>query len=89
VLAGGQLFRVTPQVIPAWTGNKFEVVRNREAGKGHAFVKQTFMNPKPTILGPDSEHAALHDEVVIKVSGTYQVAYGRWQESCLCTFTGP
>jgi hypothetical protein len=89
ILGTGQLFKVKPQVIPAWSGNKFAVVRARSAGKGNAFVKQTFIDPKPVILGPDSEHAKLKDEVLVKVSGTYQLAYARWQEICLCTFTGP
>lgn len=89
VLATGQIFKVRPQNVPAWSGNKLMVTRNRAIGKGNAFVKQTFMDSKPVILGPDSEHAKLKDEVVIKVSGTYQVAYGRWQEVCLVTFTGP
>lgn len=89
ILAGGRLFACQPQVLPGWTGTKLLVIRNREAGMGNAFIKQTFMEPKPVILGPESEHAQKHDEVLIKVSGTYQVAYGRWQETCLVTFTGP
>lgn len=89
ILAGRQVFTVVPQVLPAWSGSKLAVFRNRQPGRGSAFIQQVFMEQEPIVLGPGSEYAKEKDEVLIKVRATYQLAYGRWQESCLCTFTGP
>lgn len=89
LLASGQLFMVKPQVLPGWSGNQLAVFRNRTPNRGSAFIHQIFTDPEPIILGPESERAKEKDEVLIKVRGTYQVAYGRWAEACLGTFTGP
>lgn len=88
-LAGGQIFRVKPQMLPGWSGNKLMVVRNREPGRGNAFIKQTFMAGMPQVLGPESEHCKKYGYVLITARGTYNVAYGAYQSATLVTFTGP
>lgn len=89
VLAQGKRFTLIPQLLPSWSGNKIAVFRNREPLMGSAFIHQILLNPEPVILDVNSEYCRLKGEILFKIEGTYNVGYGRWQDSCLVTFTGP
>jgi hypothetical protein len=90
VVAGNKSgFKFTAQVMPRWTGNKIAVFRRRAVGEGSAFIWQVFQEAKPTILGRDSEYCSLHDKLLFKHRGVYNLAFGRWQEGCLVNFVAP
>jgi hypothetical protein len=82
-------YRVSPQIMPGVTGNKIVLLINRPGGMGSAFVQQILEAPQPYALGLESEHCQLNNELLFGIRGAYNVAYGRWQEACLVTFTGP
>lgn len=82
-------YRLTPQILPGVTGNKIVLFINRANGMGSAFIHQVLMPTEPWNLGLESEHCKKTGELLFAVEGTYNVGYGRWQDACLVTFTGP
>ena len=87
--ANNQAFQLVPQILPGQTANTLTVTRMRGADKGEAFILQTLMPTAPVVLGIDSEYCKQNGNLLFKVEGTYNVGYGRWQDSVLQTFTGP
>lgn len=79
-------FKFAAQGMPRWTGNHISLFRRRTAGEGSAFIWQVFAETKPKILGRESEYCGLHDRLLFKNRGVYNLAFGRWQETCLIKF---
>lgn len=82
-------YRLTPQILPGVTGNKIVLMVNRPGGMGSAFVQQILEAPQPYSLGLESEYCKLNNALLFGIKGTYNIAYGRWQDAMQVTFTGP
>lgn len=87
--ANNTAFQLTPQILPGASANKLYVFRKHAPDMGSAFVHQVLIPSAPVVLGIDSEYCKLNGNLLFKVEGTYNVGYGRWQDACLTTFTGP
>lgn len=84
-----EAFQIVPQLIPGAADTKVYVIRMREPDMGSAFVHQILLPSEPIVLGLESEYCKLNGNLLFQVQGTYNVGYGRWQDACLVTFTGP
>lgn len=82
-----ETFQLSGSVLPRTTGNKVYVFRKREPDMGSAFVHQLLVDPYPVVLGPDTEYAKIHDQVLFMFKGNYNVGFGRWQDACLITIS--
>lgn len=65
-----------------WT-DRFAVFRADGVVKPFIFQEDGGVNTK--ILGPDSEYATIHDEVMVTTDAINNAGYGFWQHACLVT----
>jgi hypothetical protein len=65
-----------------WT-TKFAVFRRDGVTK--PFIFQSDGGVKTKLLGPDSEHATLNDEVLFTADAINNAGYGDWKHACLVT----
>jgi hypothetical protein len=85
VKADGLSFNARPVLLPRMTGTLVDLYAETGADGG-PFIQQVLEDTTEKFLGPDSEHCALHNEVVAILRRSYNLAYGRYQRAVRVKF---
>jgi len=84
--ADGMSFNARAVLVPRMTGTLCDVY-GENAADGGPFIQQVLEDTTEKFLGLESEHCALHNEVVAIVRRSYNLAYGRYQRAVRVKFS--